>query len=129
MPQNKNLSEEWRKSLGPDWEAIQSNYLHTLGNLTLTSYNSELSDHSFSKKLNLDGGFSDSPLWLNRSVSKYTDWNVNTIEERANVLSERAIKVWKFPTLSQDLINVYQNKKNQKGETNQTLESYADTFN
>lgn len=40
MPQNNNLSLEWRKNLGDDWEEVHKIYLHTLGNLTLTRYNS-----------------------------------------------------------------------------------------
>ena len=50
LPQNKNLSKAWREMLGEDWEYIQSKYLHTLGNLTLTAYNSEYSDRPFSEK-------------------------------------------------------------------------------
>lgn len=107
MPQNKNLSIEWQTSLGSDWEAVQLSYLHTLGNLTLTRYNSELSDHTFSEKLALEGGFKDSPLWLNRSVSKYTNWNKDTIEERALTLAERAINVWKSPTLPENILELY----------------------
>ena len=42
MPQNKNLSSTWQNMLGPDWKEIKEKYLHTLGNLTLTGYNSEL---------------------------------------------------------------------------------------
>jgi len=47
LPQNENLSQEWRTDLGPEWQRIQQTWLHTLGNLTLTGYNSEYSDHSF----------------------------------------------------------------------------------
>jgi len=39
MPQNPNLSGEWQKMLGDGWENIQKEYLHTLGNITLTGYN------------------------------------------------------------------------------------------
>ena len=108
MPQNKNLSVEWQTSLGSDWKTIHSSYLHTLGNLTLTGYNSELSDRSFSKKLTLEGGFKNSPLWLNYSVAKYTTWNKETIEERANVLAERAITVWQSPELPESILDLYQ---------------------
>jgi uncharacterized protein with ParB-like and HNH nuclease domain len=45
MPQNENLSAEWQTALGENWHDIQLEYLHTLGNLTLTGYNSEYSDH------------------------------------------------------------------------------------
>ena len=51
MPQNKNLSTAWQKILGIDkWNEVQEKYLHTLGNLTLTGYNSELGDKPFADK-------------------------------------------------------------------------------
>ena len=50
MPQNPHLSDEWKKELGENWQEIQEKYLHTIGNITLTGYNSELGDLSFTKK-------------------------------------------------------------------------------
>lgn len=50
MPQNKNLSMSWQKMLGENWQSVHEKYLHTLGNLTLTGYNSELGDKPFEKK-------------------------------------------------------------------------------
>ena len=44
LPQNPDLSPEWQQELGPEWQTVQERYLHTIGNLTLTGYNSELSD-------------------------------------------------------------------------------------
>ena len=41
MPQNPNLSHEWQEMLGEGWVEVQGKYLHTLGNLTLTGYNSD----------------------------------------------------------------------------------------
>ncbi len=40
MPQNENLSAKWREELGSDWQRVHKELLHTLGNLTLTRYNS-----------------------------------------------------------------------------------------
>ena len=50
LPQNENLSPKWREALGPEWQRIQQTWLHTLGNLTLTGYNSEYSDHPFQRE-------------------------------------------------------------------------------
>ena len=41
MPQT--LTQEWKESLGDDWELVHNKYLHTIGNLTLTAYNSDYS--------------------------------------------------------------------------------------
>ncbi|MEC0986300.1 HNH endonuclease family protein [Bacillus safensis] len=75
MPQNKRLSDEWKQDLGEDWEYIHNNYIHTLGNLTLTRYNSELSDKPFKVKRDMEGGFADSPLRLNRGLGQLEVWN------------------------------------------------------
>ena len=56
LPQNPNLSTEWQTELGEDWQEIQAKYLHTPGNLTLTGYNSELSDRPFKTKQEVPGG-------------------------------------------------------------------------
>jgi hypothetical protein len=66
MPQNKNLAREWRNMLGAHWQEAQNTWVHRLGNLTLTAYNSELSDLPFDKKKELPNGFADSAVRLNK---------------------------------------------------------------
>lgn len=94
LPQNENLSQEWRDDLGPEWEEVQRKYLHTLGNLTLTGYNSEYSDHPFAVKRDMEGGFKDSPLRLNKGLGRLEVWNAAEIENRAARLAEEAIAIW-----------------------------------
>ncbi len=100
MPQNSNLGSEWKKSLGENWVEIQKRYIHTIGNLTLTAYNAEMSDLPFEKKLNMDGGLRQSALRLNKYVVEQTTWSEAQIKERAKQLGEIAKKVWPYPTLS-----------------------------
>lgn len=100
MPQNENLPKIWREDLGPDWKMIQENYLHTIGNLTLTGYNSEMSDSPFSRKLTMVGGFKESPLRLNYSIGQQSVWNRETIEKRAEELVLKATEIWKYPEVS-----------------------------
>lgn len=98
MPQNPDVSEEWKQELGEEWERIHRDYLHTLGNLTLTEYNSEYSDKSFQEKKNLPGkGINTSPLHINRSLRETERWNEGAIRSRAKELSEQAIKTWALP--------------------------------
>lgn len=94
LPQNPNLSVEWKNDLGDNWEEIQTKYLHTLGNLTLTGYNSEYSDKPFKEKKSMKGGFLQSPLTLNEKVREAEVWNESAILERASFLSKRAIEIW-----------------------------------
>ena len=56
LPQNENLSKEWKEALGAEWERIRETWLHTLGNLTLTGYNSEYSDRTFVEKRDMEAG-------------------------------------------------------------------------
>ena len=95
MPQNPDLSDEWKEELGENWQKVHGKYLHTIGNLTLTGYNPELSDHSFTEKKHLDpGGFLQSRLRLNDSLVQVKKWNETAIQNRAEELAEKAIKIW-----------------------------------
>ncbi|MBD8069746.1 DUF262 domain-containing protein [Bacillus sp. PS06] len=126
MPQNKNLSAEWRKDLGDNWEEVQKTYLHTLGNLTLTRYNSELSDKPFREKRDMDGGFADSPLRLNKSLRKLDTWNSNEIENRAEELAERAVLVWEFPKLPEDTLIKYKTKPDGNDNVTYTIDDFPE---
>jgi predicted transport protein len=110
MPQNESLSSEWKSDLGPDWERIHKTYLHTLGNLTLTGYNSEYSDRSFKEKLEMKGGFKESPIRINKDIALVNRWTEQSIIARANKLAEQAIAVWEVPMLSEDIIQLYKPK-------------------
>ena len=110
LPQNDNLSERWRDALGSDWRRVRDTWLHTLGNLTLTAYNSEYSDHRFQRKRDMPGGFKESPLRLNKGLGTLPDWNEIAILERAKRLGELAAMVWKRPTLSASVIETYRSK-------------------
>ena len=82
MPQNEDLSAEWREALGAEWGRVQETWLHTLGNLSLTGYNSEYSDHPFPKKRDMAGGFRESPVRLNDGLGKLNSWNEAEIQDR-----------------------------------------------
>lgn len=100
MPQNQDLSDEWRTALGPNWEEIHNTLLHRLGNLTLTRYNSEMSDKPFSEKIPV---FEKSATHtLNQYVIKQKFWNGDNIEERTKELIELALDVWKYPEVSEE---------------------------
>ena len=94
MPQNKNLSTAWQKMLGDDWEATRDRYLHTLGNLTLTGYNSELGDRPFREKQELLEDTVTHITVLYSDVKDKTEWNVSTIEARAERLSDLVLRLF-----------------------------------
>ena len=108
MPQNEDLSRMWRESLGEEWQRIQETWLHTIGNLTLTGYNAEYSDRPFSQKRDMKGGFRESPLRLNDGLGRIDIWNEGAIRARADRLASEAVKVWRGPSLSTEVISKYQ---------------------
>jgi uncharacterized protein with ParB-like and HNH nuclease domain/predicted transport protein len=107
MPQNENLNIEWQQMLGENWKEIQNTYLHTLGNLTLTCYNSELSDRPFGQKKSINGGFNNSPLNLNSYLRTANEWNQNHIQQRAEQLARTACFIWQHPNVPEEKIKLY----------------------
>ncbi len=91
MPQT--LNDEWKKELGANYEKIHEKYLHNLGNLTLTGYNTELGQKSFAEKKQLIEEKSHIVV-LNKDVLKQTDWNDETIRKRADRLSGILLKIF-----------------------------------
>lgn len=108
MPQNENISEAWQNELGPNWREVWQQYLHTLGNLTLTGYNSEYSDRPFAEKRDMERGFKSSPLILNEIVRTALVWNEEMIKLRAEVLTKKALDIWKGVHLEGEKIAKYQ---------------------
>jgi hypothetical protein len=95
MPQT--LTREWKEELGENWEEIHETYLNTIGNLTLTGYNSKYQNKPFLDKRDMENGFSTSRLFLNRYLQSLKKWDKSEIILRANLLKEKALKIWKFP--------------------------------
>ncbi len=122
MPQK--LNEEWRKDLGQDYERIHAQYLHTIGNLTLTGYNQEYSNKSFQEKQGMEGGFKDSPLRLNQGLKDLESFGEKEIEERANDLADWALKIWTYPKLDAETLEKYKPKKDKKEKKAYDLSSY-----
>jgi uncharacterized protein with ParB-like and HNH nuclease domain/predicted transport protein len=115
LPQNPNLSAEWKADLGAEWERIQNTWLHTLGNLTLTGYNPELSDRPFLEKRDIKGGFAHSPLRVNDGLGQLNHWTEDTIKKRAARLASQAITVWGGPSLPADILEAYKPNTGRQG--------------
>lgn len=95
MPQT--LSDEWRDALtadGDDLEAVHTELLHTLGNLTITAYNGQLSNNPYERKQEILAG---SHLELNQAIVPAGMWGRSEILARADELADRAIALWPAP--------------------------------
>ena len=97
MPQNIEHNLSWQQMLGENWQEVHSLYLHTLGNLTITGYNAEMSNKSFGEKVNGESGFKHSHLKLNESIAQCDVWNKKSIQRRTNILTDIILKIWKYP--------------------------------
>lgn len=95
MPQT--LSGDWREhlsALAKDPDAIHSELVHTLGNLTLTAFNGTLSNNPFERKQAIYGA---SHLEMNKALVERDSWGPEEILERAATLAEKAIEIWPAP--------------------------------
>ncbi len=112
MPQT--LNEEWERDLGGNFQAIHDKYLHTIGNLTKTGYNSEYKNNSFQEKRDMEKGFKQSPLKLNQSLKDLEVFGEEQIKKRANDLADWALKIWTYPILEAETLEEYKSKKEKK---------------
>lgn len=124
LPQNKKLSSEWKEMLGENAENIQKQYLHTICNLTLTGYNPELSDRPFIEKRDMDGGFKDSPIRLNRDLAKLDQWTESEIIKRGESISELATAIWKFNSLPEEVLDKYRPEDSKTTSTAYSIEHF-----
>ncbi len=122
MPQK--LTEEWERDLGENFQEIHDKYLHTIGNLTLTGYNSEYRNNSFQEKRGMEKGFKDSPLRLNQGLRDLESFGEEEIKKRANDLADLALKIWTYPNLNAETLEKYKPKKDKKEKEVYDLSSY-----
>jgi uncharacterized protein with ParB-like and HNH nuclease domain len=81
----------WEENLGETWRETHELKLHTLGNLTLTGYNAELSNGDFQAKRAV---FLQSPIFLSRSITRFEKWDGETMQQRGEELADLALKTW-----------------------------------
>jgi alkylated DNA nucleotide flippase Atl1 len=99
LPQSPTA--EWRQSLAVDLgpeenvDEVHESLVHTLGNLTLTGYNSELSNSPFAVKR---AGLARSGIRLNQEIAAQQRWGRPQIQTRAQALADRVISIWPGPT-------------------------------
>ncbi|WQW44709.1 DUF262 and DUF1524 domain-containing protein [Helicobacter pylori] len=122
MPQT--LTEEWERDLGENFQKIHNEYLHTIGNLTLTGYNPTYSNKSFQEKQGMEKGFKDSPLKINQGLRDLESFGEEEIKKRANDLADLALKIWTYPNLDAETLEKYKPKKDKKEKEIYDLSSY-----
>lgn len=108
MPQNALAHDEWKRMLGDNFDSAYAQYINNLGNLTLTAYNTELSDGSFQeKKARAVGGYDNMFLTISAELKDLDTWDAKAISARAERLANQAIEVWPMPILDERTIAQY----------------------
>jgi len=79
---------------GADLDYEHDRLVHTIGNLTLTGYNSELSNRPFDTKRTM---LAESGLRLNQEIATHEAGGTIEIDERGSLLAERIIELWPGP--------------------------------
>jgi uncharacterized protein with ParB-like and HNH nuclease domain len=99
MPQH--LTPAWIQALGPEAEEIHGTWLHRLGNLTLTAYNSNMSNATFQEKRDAELGYKASGLRMNQRIATKDHWGPEEMQERSDEMVEIATsKIWAMPSTS-----------------------------
>lgn len=105
FPEGENIPEDWIDMIADGDKNLAmeylNNYAHTLGNLTITGYNQNLSNLSFEKKknrVNKDGNYIGyrNGLKLNEDIVEKDSWHVEDIKERTNKLVNFFTKEFKL---------------------------------
>lgn len=95
MPQDITNSPEWQEMIGENFTEDHPAWVHRLGNLTLTAYNSTYSNRPFELKKNVEGGFRHSAVRLNEDIRDELQWTIGEIQQRADRLANRALGIWR----------------------------------
>ncbi|MCQ9388537.1 DUF262 domain-containing protein [Brevibacterium sp. 50QC2O2] len=98
MPQT--LTEAWRAELGQDATEIHETWLHRIGNLTVTGYNSSYSNSPYEQKRTTENGFAHSPYRLNQEMKESPVWTVEQLRARSERLVREALAYWDYPQTS-----------------------------
>jgi alkylated DNA nucleotide flippase Atl1 len=87
---------EFARELPPeeDSAAIYQRLLHTLGNVTLTGYNAELSNSPWPVKRTW---YANSALRITKAIADNDHWGPTEIQQRANQMADKIIAIWPGP--------------------------------
>lgn len=92
MPQK--INEKWKKELGSDYANVHKTYLHNIGNLILTEFNSEIGNKAFDdKKTKLN----TSSLNYRLAIIRCENWNERTIKEHQEKMINWFLETFSLP--------------------------------
>lgn len=106
FPEGENIPASWVQMIADGDAALAKqyrlDYVHTIGNLTITGYNQNLSNMSFDQKRDRKSkdktkeiGYKNG-LYLNKDVVNQNKWTVDKIRNRTDVLVKILMEMYKW---------------------------------
>lgn len=106
FPEGENIPDSWVDMIAGGDKMLakqyRADYVHTLGNLTITGYNQNLSNMAFeqkrdrkSKDKTKDVGYRNG-LYLNQDVVNEDTWTIKKITERTDALVKTLLEMYKW---------------------------------
>lgn len=89
MPES--LSENWKEHLGADWSSVHADFVHRLGNLTITQENPAIKNADFEVK---KAWYVLDNLMMNAGMKNIRFWRRYQIDQRSGVLAAFCVKIW-----------------------------------
>ncbi|MCC8114199.1 MAG: DUF262 domain-containing HNH endonuclease family protein [Bacteroidales bacterium] len=106
FPEGEKIPQEWVDMIADgDYNLAQEYreaYVHKIGNLTMTGYNTELSNYSFEKKRDRKSKKSDlyvgyrNGLGINKDLADKDNWTIDDIKARTTKLVDEVIEMFKI---------------------------------
>lgn len=106
FPEGEHIPDSWVAMIAQGDRAqanrIRTEYVHTLGNLTITGYNQNLSNMSFTQKRDRKSkdkskniGYRNG-LFLNQDIVNCDAWTVEQIKNRTDLLVDTLLQMYKW---------------------------------
>ena len=100
MPQK--IDDDWKAELGKNYEDVYKSYIHNIGNIILTEFNSEIGNKSFQEKKKK---LSTSSLYYRLDILKRNNWNEENIKEHQLNMINWFLKTFPLPDHLKDQSN------------------------
>ena len=107
MPQKIERSNEWKKEVGDNWLEVSKNYLHNIGNLILTEFNSEMGNKPLTIKKEM---LKKSNLQYRNDILNRETWNIEDITAHQAEMIHRFLLTFPLPVDMQQAENWDTNK-------------------
>ncbi|MDE2591675.1 MAG: DUF262 domain-containing protein [Actinomycetales bacterium] len=98
MPQTSTRA--WEQEVGPELSSVRERWLHTIANLTLTTYNAELGNRSFDEKKHTPIiGFESSKFAMTKRLTDFENWTESELMSRSEEMLRLVVKTWPMPEI------------------------------